>query len=123
MALNKFLLERENILVNYDFLDLATGNAVQVFNCGSQKKTTTESYLLNDNTFYSHNIETEIDVAAGTADAKRLDLDFDVSDGMTRAIVCGIPMPTRHICSISEFLSNSSSIGAGETYLPLSVLN
>ncbi len=45
------------------------------------------------------------------------------SESVINAIGCGIPAPTMQICSMSVFLDSSNSIGDGETYLPLSVLN
>ena len=44
-------------------------------------------------------------------------------DKVINAIGCGIPMPTTQHCSISALASSFVSIGDGEMYLPLSVLN
>lgn len=45
------------------------------------------------------------------------------SSSTTIAIGCFRLAPTTQICAISGFFDSSSSIGAGATYFPLSVLN
>ena len=64
----------ERQITSYDFLDLSKGNAIQLW-YGLQGRA---KYLLHETIVYSDLIETTANVTAIVANAKRLDIDFDM---------------------------------------------
>ncbi len=70
---------------------------------------------------YINCVRTDDDIVSGM---KMTPIDLEACiDKVTKAIGCGIPVPTTHICSISVLPHINNSICEGEIYFPLSVLN
>jgi len=66
------------VLVSFDSTDFADGTQVVNFNGASTKQDTTITYILTRDAIYSNDIDTG-SAAVTTANAIRLDLDFDLS--------------------------------------------
>lgn len=70
----------EGAVASYDFGDIITGTAYQIFYLGETKEDSTLSYVLSPNEFYSHDIEraTSITAKGQAAFTKVLDTDYDI---------------------------------------------
>ena len=87
----------EGVIASYDFNDIISGVAYEVFYLGNTKEDTTISYVLSPNSFYSNDVEIEENIAPNTASFTLVkDIDFDVVLGIPRIIegvaILSIPM-------------------------------
>jgi len=68
----------EQVIASYDSTDIAEGTGLVEFDGFTTKQDTTTTYLLSSATVRTNDVETST-AAVTTANAKRLDLDFDLS--------------------------------------------
>lgn len=66
-------------LVNFDSVDFADGSGMVNFQGANTKQGATKTYILTRETIFANDIST-VSAAVETTDAKRLDLDFDLSE-------------------------------------------
>jgi len=69
-----FRNERERVIASFDAFDIASGTGIKNFYAGDTVDTT----ILSDQTFYSDTIVSNTGNIGISADAKRLDIDYDV---------------------------------------------
>ncbi len=89
------------VLVNFDSTDFADGTGVVKFNGADTKQDTTRTYILTRDAIYSNDILTS-SVQITTANAIRLDLDFDLTAFNTPRDVFGTAIVTATIKGVKN---------------------
>ncbi len=94
------------VLVSFDSTDFADGTGIVNFNGASTKQDTTITYILTRDAIYSNDIST-VSGGVGTANAIRLDLDFDLTSFSIPKDVLGTAVITATLKGIknSTFMS------------------
>lgn len=92
-----FPVPAEQAIASYDYTDIADGAGKIDFYGGNTKQTTTSTYILSENAFYSNDISTQTASVTAVGFQKYLDLDFDLSPFNTPRNLFGTALVTAGI--------------------------
>ena len=69
---------RQAAIASYDYTDIAEGTGIVAFLGSQSEQTTNSTYLLTTSSHFANDMLTSAALSGSVADAKQMDLDFDV---------------------------------------------